>query len=163
LTDHENITRPYLLERWEPSKDLKTWTLYLRKGVQFQMGQKRREFDSADVSWNLKRWLAKETGSSIRGLMSYLQPEGIEEVHRHPPHRQAAPHHSPDGRPRAPLPLPGAGPAAGVGRRLPQGAVGDRAVRPGQVRGGRAGGRQAPQRLLAVGAAVHRGDPVPRP
>src|SRR5262249_20335241 len=77
LTDHENITRPYLLERWEPSKDLKTWTLYLRKGVQFQMGQKRREFDSADVSWNLKRWLAKETGSSIRGLMSYLQPEGI--------------------------------------------------------------------------------------
>jgi peptide/nickel transport system substrate-binding protein len=83
LTDADNITHPYLLERWEASKDLKTWTLSLRKGVQFQMGAKRREFEAADVVWNMKRWLAKETGSSIRGLMSYLQPEGIEEVNRH--------------------------------------------------------------------------------
>ena len=45
---------------------------------------KRREFEAADVTWNLKRWLAKETGSSIRGLMSYLPPEGIEEVDRIP-------------------------------------------------------------------------------
>ncbi len=83
LTDQDNITHPYLVEKWEPSSDLKTWTLYLRKGVQFQMGAKRREFDSADVAWNLKRWLAKETGSSIRGLMSYLQPDGIEEVNKY--------------------------------------------------------------------------------
>jgi peptide/nickel transport system substrate-binding protein len=80
LTDRDNITHPYLLERWEPSRDLKTWTLRVRRGVQFQMGQKRRELDAADVVWNLKRWLAKETGSSMRGLLSYLQPEGIEEV-----------------------------------------------------------------------------------
>lgn len=83
VTDHENITRPYLLEKWEASNDLKTWTLHLRKGVQFQMGAKRRELDAADVAWNLKRWLAKETGSSIRGLMSYLQPDAIEEVNKH--------------------------------------------------------------------------------
>jgi peptide/nickel transport system substrate-binding protein len=83
LTDRDNITHPYLLERWEPARDLKTWTLHLRKGVQFQMGQKRRELEAADVVWNLKRWLARETGSSIRGLMSYLQPEGIEEVNRY--------------------------------------------------------------------------------
>ncbi|MGH7265644.1 MAG: ABC transporter substrate-binding protein [Candidatus Rokuibacteriota bacterium] len=83
LTDHENITHPQLVERWEPSRDLKSWTLHLRNGVQFQMGTKRRELDAADVVWNLKRWLAKETGSSIRGLLSYLQPEGIEEVNRH--------------------------------------------------------------------------------
>ena len=44
LTDQDNITHPYLVEKWEPSSDLKTWTLYLRKGVQFQMGAKRREF-----------------------------------------------------------------------------------------------------------------------
>jgi peptide/nickel transport system substrate-binding protein len=32
-TGSDNITRPYLLEKWEPSDDLKTWTLHLRKGV----------------------------------------------------------------------------------------------------------------------------------
>lgn len=84
VTDHDNITQPHLLERWEPSADLKTWTLYLRKGIQFQLGgTKRREFTAEDVVWNLKRWLAKETGSSIRGLMSYLSPEGVEQVDRH--------------------------------------------------------------------------------
>jgi peptide/nickel transport system substrate-binding protein len=83
MTDSDNITHPHLLERWEASKDLKTWTLRLKKGIQFQMGAKRREFDAADVVWNYKRWLAKETGSSMRGLLSYLSPEGIEEVDRH--------------------------------------------------------------------------------
>jgi peptide/nickel transport system substrate-binding protein len=82
-TDQDNITHPNLLERWEASSDLKTWTLHLRKGIQFQMGAKRRELEAADVVWNLKRWLAKETGSSIRGLMSYLQPDGIEEVNKY--------------------------------------------------------------------------------
>ncbi|MBI3457727.1 MAG: ABC transporter substrate-binding protein [Candidatus Rokubacteria bacterium] len=83
VTDHDNITHPYLLERWEASNDLKTWTLRIRKGVQFQLGgAKRRELEAADVVWNIKRWLAKETGSSIRGLLSYLSPEGVEEVDR---------------------------------------------------------------------------------
>ena len=31
LTDKNNITRPYLLEKWEVSDDLKTWTLYVRR------------------------------------------------------------------------------------------------------------------------------------
>jgi len=83
MTDSDNITHPHLLEKWEASKDLKTWTLRLKKGIQFQMGTKRREFDAADVVWNFKRWLAKETGSSMRGLLGYLSPEGIEEVDRH--------------------------------------------------------------------------------
>jgi peptide/nickel transport system substrate-binding protein len=84
FTDSDNITHPLLLEKWEASNDLKTWTLRLKKGLQFQLGGiKRREFEAADVVWNLKRWLATETGSSIRGLMSYLSPEGIEEVDRY--------------------------------------------------------------------------------
>ncbi len=83
VTDSDNITHPHLLERWEASNDLKTWTLRLKKGIQFQMGAKRREFDAADVVWNIKRWLAKETGSSMRGLLSYLAPEGVEEVDRY--------------------------------------------------------------------------------
>jgi peptide/nickel transport system substrate-binding protein len=83
FTDAANITHPHLLERWEASNDLKSWTLRLKKGIQFQMGAKRREFEAADVVWNIKRWLAKETGSSMRGLMSYLAPEGVEEVDRY--------------------------------------------------------------------------------
>jgi peptide/nickel transport system substrate-binding protein len=83
MTDSDNITRPHLLEKWEASNDLKTWTFRLKKGIQFQMGQKRREFEAADVVWNIKRWLAKETGSSMRGLLSYLSPEGIEEVDKY--------------------------------------------------------------------------------
>jgi peptide/nickel transport system substrate-binding protein len=83
MTDSDNITRPHLLEKWEASNDLKTWTLRLKKGIQLQMGQKRRELDAADVVWNIKRWLAKETGSSMRGLLSYLSPEGVEEVDRY--------------------------------------------------------------------------------
>ena len=35
LTDKNNITRPYLLEKWEVSDDLKTWTLYVRKDVKW--------------------------------------------------------------------------------------------------------------------------------
>ena len=34
ITGRDNITRPYLLESWEASEDLKTWTLHLRTGRQ---------------------------------------------------------------------------------------------------------------------------------
>lgn len=78
LTDYENITRPLLLESWEPSEDLKTWTLNLRRGINFNMG---RELDADDVVWNIKRWLDPDTGSSIAGLLSgYLQATNVEKV-----------------------------------------------------------------------------------
>src|SRR5437867_3492532 len=54
-TDSDNITHPHLLERWEASSDLKTWTLRLKKSIQFLMGQKRRQFEAADVVCNIKR------------------------------------------------------------------------------------------------------------
>ncbi|HEU5394004.1 MAG TPA: ABC transporter substrate-binding protein, partial [Candidatus Methylomirabilis sp.] len=76
-TDHENVTHPYLAERWEPSADAKTWTFFLRKGVKFNTG---KELTADDVVWNLKRWLDPKTGSSIRGLMSYLGPDNIQKV-----------------------------------------------------------------------------------
>ena len=79
-TDHENVTHPYLAERWEPSADAKTWTFTLRKGVKFNTG---KELTADDVIWNLKRWLDPKTGSSIRGLMSYLSPDNIERVSAH--------------------------------------------------------------------------------
>ncbi|MEO5324031.1 ABC transporter substrate-binding protein [Mesorhizobium sp. CC13] len=62
----DNVTRPHLLSSWEPSADLKTWTLHIRSGVKWHSG---RDFVAADVVWNLTRLLSDEAGSSMVGLM----------------------------------------------------------------------------------------------
>ncbi len=69
----DNVTRPHLLESWQPSEDLKTWTLVLRPGVKWHSG---RDFTVDDVIWNLTRLLSDEVGSSMLGLMkSYMLNE----------------------------------------------------------------------------------------
>jgi peptide/nickel transport system substrate-binding protein len=80
LTDGQNITHPYLLEKWEASDDLLTWDLYLRQNVKWNNGD---DFTAQDVEFTLKEWLSPDVGSSILGLMSYLQPTGIETVNDH--------------------------------------------------------------------------------
>jgi ABC-type transport system substrate-binding protein len=65
-TDQDNVTRPCLLEKWEPSEDLKTWTLHLRKDVTWRNG---RKFVADDVVWNLTQVLDAKVGSSVLGLM----------------------------------------------------------------------------------------------
>ena len=73
LTGQDNITRPYLLEKWEVSDDLKTWTLTLRQGVKWHNG---RPFTADDVVWNLKRVSDPANGSSVLGLFTgYLVKE----------------------------------------------------------------------------------------
>ena len=57
----DNVTRPTLVEKWEASPDLKTWTLHLRRDVKWRNG---RQFTADDVVWNLKRVLDPKTGSS---------------------------------------------------------------------------------------------------
>ena len=80
-TDKDNITHPYLLESWEASDDLKTWTLNLRKGVTFNNGD---EFTADDVVFTMGQWFDKEVGSAIKGLMgSYLDMGGVEKVNAH--------------------------------------------------------------------------------
>jgi peptide/nickel transport system substrate-binding protein len=66
LTDRNNITHPYLLESWQPSEDLKTWSLHIRKGIKWHNGQ---DFTADDVMWNLKRLTDPAVGSSFIGLI----------------------------------------------------------------------------------------------
>src|SRR5262252_9169359 len=66
ITGVDNITRPGLVEKWDASPDLKTWTLRVRRNVKWHSG---RQFTADDVVWNLKRVLDPKTGSSVVGLM----------------------------------------------------------------------------------------------
>jgi peptide/nickel transport system substrate-binding protein len=75
VTGPDNITRPGLVEKWEPSPDLKTWTLRVRKSVKWHNG---RQFTADDVVWNLKRVLDPKTGSSVVGLMKGFLLEDYE-------------------------------------------------------------------------------------
>lgn len=80
-TDGDNITHPYLLKNWQASKDLKTWTLNLRKGIKFNNGD---NFVADDVIFTMNQWLDNDVGSSMKGLIgTYLSPDGIEKVSDH--------------------------------------------------------------------------------
>jgi peptide/nickel transport system substrate-binding protein len=72
ITGPDNITRPYLAEKWEASEDLKTWTFSLQKGVKWSNGD---DFGADDVVFNFERWLDPATGSSNIGLFSSMTDE----------------------------------------------------------------------------------------
>ncbi len=55
-TGSDNITRPYLLEKWEASDDVKTWTLHLRQDVTFNNGDK---LTADDVIFTMNEWLKR--------------------------------------------------------------------------------------------------------
>ena len=55
-TGADNITRPWLLEKWTPSDDLKTWMLYLKKGTKWSNGD---ELTADHVVWNLRAGLTR--------------------------------------------------------------------------------------------------------
>ncbi len=77
-TGHDNITRPNLVEQWEASDDLKTWTLHLRKDVTWRKG---RAFVADDVIANIEHALDPATGSSIIGLMQgYMMNDDATEI-----------------------------------------------------------------------------------
>jgi peptide/nickel transport system substrate-binding protein len=74
----DNVARPLLLESWQASDDLKTWTLNLRQGIKHNNGD---EFNADDVIFTMKEWLNEDVGSSMLGLIGeYLSAENIERV-----------------------------------------------------------------------------------
>ena len=77
-THADNVTRPSLCEQWDASDDLRTWTLHLRKDVNWHSG---RQFVADDVIWNLEHCLDPATGSSVLGLMKgYIMDDAGEKV-----------------------------------------------------------------------------------
>jgi len=75
ITGVDNVTRPGLIEKWEPSPDLKTWTLKVRRNIKWHNG---RQFTADDVVWNLKRVLDAKTGSSTVGAMKSFMLDEFE-------------------------------------------------------------------------------------
>jgi peptide/nickel transport system substrate-binding protein len=76
-TGPDNITRPYLLESWEASDDVKTWTLKLRQGIKFNNGD---ELTADDVVFNIGQWLNEDVASSMLSQLSYLS--GMQDVEK---------------------------------------------------------------------------------
>jgi peptide/nickel transport system substrate-binding protein len=75
ITGPDNVTRPGLVDKWEASPDLKTWTLRLRRNVKWHSG---RPLTADDVVWNLKHALDPKTGSSVVGLLKGFLLEEFE-------------------------------------------------------------------------------------
>ncbi len=75
-TGPDNLTRPWLLEDWETDRDVRTWTLYLRRGITFTNGA---PLTADDVIFNFEQWLNPRLNSSMLGLLP-LSPTDIERI-----------------------------------------------------------------------------------
>jgi peptide/nickel transport system substrate-binding protein len=64
----DNVARPMLIESWQASTDLKTWTLRVRDGVMWHNGE---ELTAEHVAWNIRRWANPTLGSSNLGLSTF--------------------------------------------------------------------------------------------
>lgn len=66
----DNVARPYLAESWEPNEDLTRWRFTLRRDVTWSNGD---PFTTDDVAFNFERWLAEDSQSSIKSLLSPIR------------------------------------------------------------------------------------------
>ena len=80
-TDSQNITHPFLLDKWEVSEDLQSWSLYLKKHIFFNNGQ---ALTADDVIFSFEQWIGRDIVSPLKSIMGdYLSPTGIEKVDAH--------------------------------------------------------------------------------
>ncbi len=74
--DNKNLPVPWLLQRWEVSDDLLSWTFYLRPNIYWSNGD---ELTVDHVIWNLQRWLDPRLKSSLLPLMkSYMLEQAVD-------------------------------------------------------------------------------------
>jgi peptide/nickel transport system substrate-binding protein len=80
-TDENNITHPFLLDKWIVSEDLRTWSLHLKKNIFFNNGQ---AFTADDVIFSIEQWLNPETNSPMKSILGdNLTSSGIEKIDAH--------------------------------------------------------------------------------
>jgi peptide/nickel transport system substrate-binding protein len=72
-TDAKGKVQPQMVDKWEQSKDRKTWTFTLRDGVEFHDG---RPVTSEDVIASLQRWARRDS----MGVMMMSFAQGFEAV-----------------------------------------------------------------------------------
>ncbi len=78
LTGPDNITRPLLLDHWEANDDVTEWDLFLRDDVTFNNGD---QFTADDVLFTFSEWLNPDVGSSMLGLLTYLESaDSVEKI-----------------------------------------------------------------------------------
>ncbi|NJO23283.1 MAG: ABC transporter substrate-binding protein [Sphingomonadales bacterium] len=65
-TRPDGVTVPHLLDHWQPSDDLRSWTLTLKKGVKWSNGE---ALVAEHVIWNINRWLDPGVDSSVLALL----------------------------------------------------------------------------------------------
>lgn len=68
--------QPGLAESWESSKDLRTWTFHLRKGVEFHSGY--GEFTSDDVVFSLNRARNKKTSRYFKSYKLFKEIKALD-------------------------------------------------------------------------------------
>lgn len=77
-TDENNITHPFLLDRWEASEDLTTWRLYLKKNIFFNNGH---PLTTDDIIFSFEQWLNPDSVAPVKTVMGdYLTTANIEKV-----------------------------------------------------------------------------------
>lgn len=74
-TKGDGVTVPILLEAWEPSEDLKSWTLKLKKGIKWSNDE---DLVADHVIWNIQQWIDPNVGSSTLGLLQGFMLKEVE-------------------------------------------------------------------------------------
>jgi peptide/nickel transport system substrate-binding protein len=67
--DYQGNPTPELAESWEVSKDAKTWTFNLRKGVEFHNG---KTLDADDVIYSINHHRGKDSKSAAKGIVDAI-------------------------------------------------------------------------------------------